>query len=144
MNNPFLPGLANTQFQFKLEELLTVIGPIAKSTTCLESSYSTISDVLTFWLSPLAEIHAFVVDPNNALENSFKEQIRRAANFRFKQMFGGSDLYLTGLVLDPRAYSFSRNVHFLTYLRSRVPWQNHSARSQSTCNSKDQNSTERG
>ncbi|GJE84361.1 hypothetical protein PsYK624_004370 [Phanerochaete sordida] len=89
-------------FRYQLGRLLLVLAPIGKATTCLESSHSTVSDVMVFWLAVMLELHDIVVAKDNGLDTDVKELIRAAANKRWKQMFGTHDVYLTGLVLDPR------------------------------------------
>ncbi|KZS99936.1 uncharacterized protein LAESUDRAFT_667317, partial [Laetiporus sulphureus 93-53] len=101
-------NIISAQFKFRLEEFATILKPLAKSITCLESTHSTISDVYIFWLASMAELHAFITEPTNSLDNAVKEEIRCNANHRFKQMIDHApdDVYLTGFVLDPRAFSF--------------------------------------
>ncbi|TFY58563.1 hypothetical protein EVJ58_g6337 [Rhodofomes roseus] len=106
VNHLFMSGMANEQFKFQLAELTTILAPIAKSITCLESAQSTVSDVYVFWLAVMAELHDILTDPSSGMETSVKEHIRRCANQHFKEMIEASDeagdVYLTGFIFDPR------------------------------------------
>jgi hypothetical protein len=94
-------------FAMRLEELLAVMAPGAKATKCLESTHSTVSDVYVFWLAILAELEEVVTDPHSKIPLYVREDIRRIANFRWKQMIeeGPTDAYHAGFVLDPRTFS---------------------------------------
>lgn len=102
VNHLYKQGISASNFALKLDQLLTILAPIGKATTCLESTQSTVSDVFVFWLAVQAEIHTFVIDSNNGIDVATKEGIRRCANFRWNQMFRDNDIYLTGFILDPR------------------------------------------
>ncbi|KAI0699260.1 ribonuclease H-like domain-containing protein, partial [Cytidiella melzeri] len=100
----FVDGFANTTFCAKLDELLLILAPGAKSTMCLESTNSTVSDVYVFWLATLAELHDIITDRHNPMPNEVREDIRRIANFRWKGMIEQSptaDVYHAGFILDP-------------------------------------------
>ncbi|KAI0688084.1 ribonuclease H-like domain-containing protein, partial [Cytidiella melzeri] len=101
----FVDGFANGAFSAKLEELLVILAPGAKATTCLESTHSTVSDVYVFWLATLAELHDRITDPHIPMPNGVREDIWRIANFRWKAMIEQAprDVYHTGFILDPRA-----------------------------------------
>lgn len=122
------PGLFSSDtsvsmFRLKLDQLLAVLAPIGKATTCLESSHSTVSDVFIFWLAVMSELHAVIVSESSGLDESVKEAIRHAANARWKQMFGKHDVYLTGFVLDPRASLISASfVETILSVPRRLPW----------------------
>ena len=76
-----------------------------------------------FWLALLTALHDVITDPHIPMPNQVREEIRRIANFRWKEMMGdplverfgpdehekkladgfaSRDVYLTGFVLDPR------------------------------------------
>ncbi|KAK7687035.1 hypothetical protein QCA50_009535 [Cerrena zonata] len=97
----YLPGAAATEHGLKRDYLLAILAPIAKSTTCLESSLTTVSDVFVFFLAVMCEIHDFITAPSS-VPTEVKEDIRRSANRRYKRIIGSSDIYLTGFILDPR------------------------------------------
>lgn len=92
------------KFQYELTQLLTVIAPVAKAITCLESTLSTVADVYLFSLAVTASIHQVITDGTSGLPVDTMEEIRRLVNFRFDQMVNESpsDVYLTGFILDPR------------------------------------------
>ncbi len=61
----------------------------------------------------LSAIKDVITDPNTPMPNSVRDEIRRIANYRWKQMMEpesgkqekgqpSKDVYLTGFVLDPR------------------------------------------
>ena len=97
----YLPGPSATEHVLKLDYLLAILSPIYKSTTCLEASRSTVSDVFVFFLAVMCEIHDFITAPSS-VPVVVKEEIRRHANRRYKRIIGSSDIYLTGFFLDPR------------------------------------------
>lgn len=101
VNHLFVPGLAASHFLYALQQITTVLSPIAKAITCLESTHSTVADVYLFWLAVTAEIHRLL--SQGALPTNIAEEIRLAVNFRFDQMVNDapSDVFLTGFILDP-------------------------------------------
>lgn len=108
-NDNFMDGrFTATLFEGELSRLLSVLAPIAKAITCLESTHSTVSDVYIFWLAVAATIHQIIVENVDKLPIPVLEEIRKAVNFRFNQMIndGPDDVYLTGFILDPRKLIF--------------------------------------
>lgn len=108
VNNYFIEGRFTTdKFEVELRQLLTVLAPIAKAITCLESTHSTVSDVYLFWLAVTATIHQIITEDITGLPTEVTEKIRRAVNYRFDQMVNDApcDVYLTGFLLDPRTFS---------------------------------------
>lgn len=106
VNAKFVPDTRSTRmFENDLGQLLLVIGPIAKSIKCLESSHATASDVYLFWLAAMASLEDLI--RNDKLDAPFTviERIRRLCNYRFDKMIneGPSDIFITGFFLDPRA-----------------------------------------
>jgi hypothetical protein len=59
--------IATKTFKYDLEQLLLVIGPIAKSIKCLESSHSTVADVYLFWLAIVASLEDLIENDKLAL-----------------------------------------------------------------------------
>lgn len=66
----------------------------------------------------LTAIKDVITDPNTPMPNSVRDEIRRIANYRWKQMMEpesgkqekgqpAKDIYLTGFVLDPREFLLS-------------------------------------
>ncbi|KAI0695307.1 hypothetical protein BC835DRAFT_1273502, partial [Cytidiella melzeri] len=109
-NMPAIKALCNAntvnlKVRVRNNELLLILAPGAKSTMCLESTNSTVSDVYVFWLATLAELHDIITDRHNPMPNEVREDIRRIANFRWKGMIEQSptaDVYHAGFILDPR------------------------------------------
>jgi len=57
-----MPNTVETlSFQLNLQQLLAVIGPPAKATKCLESSFATAADVFEFWLAVQAAFEELTV-----------------------------------------------------------------------------------
>lgn len=97
--------IATKTFEHDLEQLLLVIGPIAKSIKCLESSHSTVADVYLFWLAIMASLEDLIENDKLALSMPVIEKIRRLCNWRFNKMINDSpsDIFITGFFLVPRA-----------------------------------------
>jgi hypothetical protein len=96
------------KFEMELSQLLTILAPVAKAITCMESTHSNVSDVYVFWLAVTATIHQIIEDDITGLPFDVMEKIRKAVNFRFNQMINDApdDVYLTGFMLDPREYLY--------------------------------------
>ena len=104
MNDSFIPETAETlSFQLLLSQLLAVIGPPAKATKCLESSFSNAADVYEFWLAVQAAFLDVSQKNSVKLPTSVLEKIRRLCNYRFNQMIneGPSDIFITAYFLVP-------------------------------------------
>jgi hypothetical protein len=82
VNNCFIEDrFATKQFEVELQQLLTVLAPIVKAITCLESTHSNVSDVYLFWLAVTATIHQIITEDITGLPTSVTEQIRKAVNY---------------------------------------------------------------
>jgi hypothetical protein len=44
----------------ELSQLLTILAPVAKAITCMESTHSNVSEVYVFWLAVTATIHQII------------------------------------------------------------------------------------
>ncbi|KAI0692378.1 hypothetical protein BC835DRAFT_1277778, partial [Cytidiella melzeri] len=88
-----------------IKELLAILAPGAKATTCLELTHSTVSDVYVFWLATLAELHNIITDPHIPMPNGVREDIWCIANFRWKAMIEQAPRGVchTGFILDLHA-----------------------------------------
>ena len=87
-----------------MEGLVTVLGPVAKSLTCLESTHSTVSDVYIFWLACMAGVYDVISSDSNEMTQAHRDAIRESAQARWLQMIEQApcDIYFAGFVLDPR------------------------------------------
>jgi hypothetical protein len=94
-------------FESDLDQLLFVIGPIAKSIKCLEASHSTVADVYMFWLAIMASLEDLIKNDKLDLPLEVIKQIWRLWNWRFDKMINAapSDIFVTGFFLVPRASS---------------------------------------
>jgi len=92
-----------------------IIGPTAKSITCLESSQSTAANVYLFWLACTASIHEIIVKDIAHLPNYVLKQIWYATNRCFDQMVNEapSNIYLTAFILDPHTFLFVAHIQFI-------------------------------
>ncbi|EJF60691.1 hypothetical protein DICSQDRAFT_29585, partial [Dichomitus squalens LYAD-421 SS1] len=91
------------KFAAELKELVAVLGPVAKSITCLESTHSTVSDVYIFWLACMAGVYDVISNNDTGMTQSDKDAIREAAQARWLQMIeqAPSDVYFASFVFDP-------------------------------------------
>ena len=102
-----MPDTAETlAFQLSLQQLLAVIGPPAKATKCLESSFANAADIYIFWLavqSTFADICAknVVKLPGNVLDD-----VQQLCNYHFNQMINEcpSDIFIAAFFLIPSMY----------------------------------------
>jgi hypothetical protein len=107
-NQHFIDGQnASMKFEMELSQFLTVLAPVAKAITCMESTQSNVSDVYVFWLAVTATIHQIITEDITGLPSDVTEDIRKAVNFRFNQMVNDApdDVYHTGFMLDPRKFT---------------------------------------
>jgi hypothetical protein len=83
--------------------------PIAQSITALESSHTTPADIYLFWLAIMENLKDTLSGKATSLTEATKVQIRGILNVRFKAMINEAptDVYHTGLMLDPRTSSYS-------------------------------------
>lgn len=90
-----------------MDQLLLVIGPIAKSIKCLEASHSTVADIYMFWLAIMATLEDHITSDKLGLPLHVLEQIRRLCNWRFDYMINKapSDIFITGFFLVPGTFS---------------------------------------
>jgi len=95
------------KFEMELSQFLTVLAPVAKAITCMESTQSNVSNVYVFWLAVTATIHQIIVEDITGLPFDVMEDIRKAVNLRFNQMVNDApdDVYHTGFMLDPRKFT---------------------------------------
>ncbi|KIM56279.1 hypothetical protein SCLCIDRAFT_29720 [Scleroderma citrinum Foug A] len=104
VNESFIPDTLETlSFQGKLQQLLAVIGPPAKATKCLESSFATAADVFEFWLAVQATFEELLKKNAVGLPTHVLEKIRRLCNYRFDQIINSapSDIWITTFFLIP-------------------------------------------
>lgn len=71
-----------------------------------------------FWLATMAGIHDVITHPHNPMPIAVREEIRKIANFRWKQMIedAPTDVYLTGFILDPRKSDLCYIIHVVVEL----------------------------
>ncbi|EIW74896.1 hypothetical protein CONPUDRAFT_159670 [Coniophora puteana RWD-64-598 SS2] len=115
VNHKFADPDDTLAFQLDLATLLTVIGPAAKATKCLESSFATAADTYTYWIAIQASIEELSLRKNFRLPREDVEQIRRLCNYQFDQLINNapSDIFVTAFFLIPgnRDSGVLRNVN---------------------------------
>lgn len=115
VNDAFIPETAETlSFQLLLSQLLAVIGPPAKATKCLESSFATATDVYQLWLAVQAAFYDVSQKNSVKLPVPVLENIRCLCNYRFNQMIneGLSDIFITAYFLVPSVSIGNTNTVF--------------------------------
>lgn len=102
-----MPNTVETlSFQLNLQQLLAVIGPPAKATKCLESSFATAADVFEFWLAVQAAFEELLKKNSTQLPVHVLERVQRLCNYRFDQIINSapSDIWVTAFFLIPGVY----------------------------------------
>ena len=92
------------KFEQSLTKFINVGMPFARAIQCLESSHSTASDVLIFWLSVMCHLEELFKDNPDELSAEVMDDVRAISNQRFNGMINErpEDIYVTALFLDPR------------------------------------------
>lgn len=96
-----------SRFQIRLNTLLEILGPLAKSIHNLESSHVTPGDVFLHWIAIVASIKRSLDDNASSGYEEFSQrtskEIIRIINRRYTEMIdkGPTDMYLAAFLLDP-------------------------------------------
>jgi hypothetical protein len=104
VNDSLVPDTAETlTFQLALQQLLAVIGPPAKATKCLESSFANAADIYIFWLAVQSTFADHCVKNVVKLPSKVLEDVRQLCNYRFNQTIneGPSDIFIAAFFLVP-------------------------------------------
>ncbi|PVF95660.1 hypothetical protein CPB86DRAFT_787785 [Serendipita vermifera] len=102
----YIAPAANNLFKNELLRYLHITGPIAKAIQCLESANLTVADVYVLWLAIAATLWDLFSRPGQ--ETSISEELRSKITAIITRHHKGfmnetpSDIYFTGLFLDPR------------------------------------------
>ena len=105
-----MPNTAETlSFQLNLQQLLAVIGPPAKATKCLESSFATAADVFEFWLAVQAAFEELSKKNSTQLPVHVLEKVQHLRNYCFNQIINAapSDIWVTAFFLTPGVSSIT-------------------------------------
>lgn len=95
-----------------IEQMVKILEPFARAVKCLESTQSTVADVYLFWLAVVATLHDYFCNNANAdglqLPEEVIDDIRQIVNHRWREMTekAGKGVYVAGLFLDPRTFTF--------------------------------------
>ena len=118
-------------FEMELLQLLTVLAPVAKAITCMESTQSNISDVYVFWLAVTATIHQIIMEDVTGLLSDVTEDICKAVNLWFDQMVNDApdDVYHTGFMMDPHKYTIEMLITVTDIWSHRILWHQYYLRS---------------
>ncbi|OAX39633.1 hypothetical protein K503DRAFT_799488 [Rhizopogon vinicolor AM-OR11-026] len=119
-DDSFIPETLS--FQLLLSQLLAVIGPPAKATKCLESSFANAADVYEFWLAVQAAFLDVSQKNSVKLPTSVLEKICRLCNYRFNQMIneGPSDIFVTAIFFATRSAAILKKINPLTISPIRI------------------------
>jgi hypothetical protein len=105
LNDLFVPGGARLTFELELSRFLSVVGPWAKGTRCLEGAHITPDQVYFVFLGILAQHEEDFRKNEFRLKNHTIEGIRRIANARFDELINETpqmhDIYIASFVLNP-------------------------------------------
>jgi hypothetical protein len=99
----FESGTLDTmRFEMGLTKLMSVIGGFAKSIACLESSHTTLADVILHWLGNLALLHQLFNTKHDFRDETVHE-ICRIINYRYDEIINQhkGDLYFAAFFLHP-------------------------------------------
>ncbi|KAG8710566.1 hypothetical protein FRC08_016996 [Ceratobasidium sp. 394] len=94
------------KFEEELTQLAAVLEPFARSIKCLESSYSTLSNVYIYWFAVLARFQDIFKSNETVsgvgLPSSVIKEITSVLNGRYAEMFNGDagQVYLAAFFLD--------------------------------------------
>ncbi|KAF7303480.1 DUF659 domain-containing protein [Mycena indigotica] len=89
-------------FKLNLEQLVTILEPIARAIQCLEGSMTTLGDVWKFYVAITAVLQDNFAENALAIPDDVMDAIRRIVNARYQQLIGSTDAYLAGFFLDPQ------------------------------------------
>ncbi|KAF8593541.1 hypothetical protein BDV93DRAFT_425138, partial [Ceratobasidium sp. AG-I] len=83
--------------------MISVLEPIARAIKCLESTRSTLADILVFWQAVLGRISELFMRKDCGFSNAEQTRIRRAIIYRYNETIhdAPTDAYLTAFFLDP-------------------------------------------
>jgi hypothetical protein len=116
INSSFKTGYESTLFEGDLRRFCDILGPVAKSIKCLESTQATCSDVYLFFLAVPAAYTEILDSGVHGLNRNDQEAIQRAINHWFLQQIDHNthDIFFTLFMLDPCALHL---LFILTYIR---------------------------
>ncbi|KAJ7256333.1 ribonuclease H-like domain-containing protein [Mycena rebaudengoi] len=90
-------------FTMQLQQLCTVLEPIARAIKCLEGLEATVGDVWKFYVAITAVLQDLFAQNSISIPQAVQDEVCTIVNRRYKQMIDGpsGDLYLSGFYLDP-------------------------------------------
>ncbi|KAJ7839439.1 ribonuclease H-like domain-containing protein [Mycena olivaceomarginata] len=91
-------------FMFELQQLCTILEPIARTIKCLEGIEVTVGDIWKFYVAVTAVLNdLFANDLTLSIPQTVKDDVSAIVNKRYDQMIHGpsGDLFLSGFYLDP-------------------------------------------
>ncbi|KAF8600207.1 hypothetical protein BDV93DRAFT_447951 [Ceratobasidium sp. AG-I] len=97
-------GSATLNFEMQLTVLTSLLNPILRALTCLESSFSTPADVLLFFSAALSSLNLILCTGTHGVRDEASvTMIRGFCNRRFSQLINESpdDIYVTAFYLNP-------------------------------------------
>jgi hypothetical protein len=91
-------------FMLDLQQLCTILEPIARAIKCLEGIEVTVGDIWKFYVAVTAVLNdLFANDLTLSIPQTVKDNVSAIVNKRYDQMIHGpsGDLFLSGFYLDP-------------------------------------------
>ncbi|KAJ7307791.1 ribonuclease H-like domain-containing protein [Mycena albidolilacea] len=91
-------------FMLELQQLCTILEPIARAIKCLEGIEVTVGDIWKFYVAVTAVLNdLFANDLTLSIPQTVKDDVSAIINKRYDQMIHGpsGDLFLSGFYLDP-------------------------------------------
>jgi enamine deaminase RidA (YjgF/YER057c/UK114 family) len=92
-------------FRLELQQLVTILEPIARAIKCLEGLEVTVGDIWKFYVAITTVLHDLFTDHEDTLSipKEVREEISLIVNKRYDKMIHGpsGDLFLSGFFLDP-------------------------------------------
>ena len=94
------------QFEQELTRYTSILAPVARAIKALESTDTTASDVLLFWLATASHLNHLLSQSENVtgISPKLQQKVRGIVNARYKAFIdeAPNDIYFNTFYLDPR------------------------------------------
>ncbi|KAJ7769822.1 ribonuclease H-like domain-containing protein [Mycena metata] len=90
-------------FTLELQQLCSILEPIARAIKCLEGLNVTVGDVWKFYVAITAVLHELFTSDSLSIADHVRDEVSAIINKRYDEMIHGpsGDLFLSGFFLDP-------------------------------------------
>ncbi|KAJ6608435.1 hypothetical protein B0H10DRAFT_1815777, partial [Mycena sp. CBHHK59/15] len=90
-------------FVLELQQLVSILEPIARAIKCLEGLEVTVGDIWQFYVAITAVLHDLLTEDSLSIPKEVQDEVSTIVNKRYDEMIHGpsSDLCLSGFFLDP-------------------------------------------